>query len=143
MAAASDALIEGIAGAIGACISLTATYPLLTVSTLRALELRDDKEGSPTLASKLRAVPGPIRDVIQVRQAPRGLYHSLSRSVLSNPHGVTSMLPPPPDVVKLPTWNNQLNIAAQAWVGGRSLQRPLKHSSRQHGLPDAVLACCK
>lgn len=30
-----DAVIEGVAGAIGAIISLTATYPLLTVSAWR------------------------------------------------------------------------------------------------------------
>lgn len=32
MAASSDAVIEGVAGAIGAVVALTSTYPLLTVS---------------------------------------------------------------------------------------------------------------
>jgi hypothetical protein len=121
--AASDALIEGIAGAIGACISLTATYPLLTVSTLRALELRDDKDSSSTLASKLRAVPGPVRDVIQVGSPhlnpPAFTQHPRTKQLLRQGHPLLSCL----------------------------FTRPCSQGSRRSGLLGAVgvpanLTCC-
>lgn len=60
----SDALIEGVSGAIGAITALVSTYPLLTVSTLRALDLKEDTDGQTRLQGQLRFLPGPAQDVI-------------------------------------------------------------------------------
>lgn len=60
----SDALIEGVSGAIGAITALVSTYPLLTVSTLRALDLKEGADGQTHLQGQLRFLPGPIQDVI-------------------------------------------------------------------------------
>ncbi|KAF8065929.1 hypothetical protein HT031_002990 [Scenedesmus sp. PABB004] len=98
--AASDAAIEGVAGAIGAVTALVATYPLLTVSTLRALELRDDGSGQKQLQGKLRLLPGPVQDVIQFTREHswRALFAGLKPAVVATAtsqgvyHTVYSML---------------------------------------------------
>eukprot|EP00879_Flechtneria_rotunda_P002893 GHRR01003109.1.p1 GENE.GHRR01003109.1~~GHRR01003109.1.p1 ORF type:complete len:345 (+),score=94.33 GHRR01003109.1:315-1349(+) len=83
MAQATDAAVEGLAGAIGAIIALTSTYPLLTVSTLRALEAGDDVNGKGQLQGGLRLVPAPIRDVcIYAREHSwRALFAGLKPAV--------------------------------------------------------------
>ena len=83
MAAVPDAVIEGVSGAIGAVIALTATYPLLTVSTLRALELREDGTGQKRLQGKLRLLPGPVQDVVEVGVAPMAVNASCIEPVCS------------------------------------------------------------
>lgn len=60
----SDALIEGVAGSIGSVVALVSTYPLLTVSTLRALDLKEGEDGQLALQGRLRLLPGPVQDVI-------------------------------------------------------------------------------
>ncbi|WIA37555.1 hypothetical protein OEZ86_014462 [Tetradesmus obliquus] len=100
MAHANDALIEGVAGAIGAVIALTSTYPLLTVSTLRALEHKDDGSGEKQLQGRLRLLPGPIQDVIEFtrQHSWRALFAGLRPAVVATAtsqgvyHTVYSML---------------------------------------------------
>eukprot|EP00775_Hariotina_reticulata_P011406 gene11406-11554_t len=81
--AAQDAVVEGVAGAIGAVIALTSTYPLLTVSTLRALELKDSSSGEKQLQGRLRFLPGPVRDVIEFtrQHSWRALFAGLKPAV--------------------------------------------------------------
>eukprot|EP00878_Enallax_costatus_P032141 GHUV01035251.1.p1 GENE.GHUV01035251.1~~GHUV01035251.1.p1 ORF type:complete len:160 (+),score=49.59 GHUV01035251.1:314-793(+) len=82
---ANDAVIEGVAGAIGAVVALTSTYPLLTVSTLRALELRTDENGDKQLQGRLKLLPGPVQDVIEFarQHSWRALFAGLKPAVVA------------------------------------------------------------
>jgi len=50
---------------------MTATYPLITVVTLRALESEDDGKGGRRLQGALGRLPAPVQEVIKVRAARR------------------------------------------------------------------------
>lgn len=70
----SDSAIEGISGALGGIIALTATYPLMTIATLQAVRLKKKTAGgSPAGATTADATPmcatksqSKLQDFIQV-----------------------------------------------------------------------------
>jgi adenine nucleotide transporter 17 len=85
-----DAAIEGLSGALGAVLSLTLTYPLLTVSTLRAVEQQQQGQQEEQPAAAAAAIAdapstasaaamtmllAPLRDVSE--HAARFGWHSL------------------------------------------------------------------
>lgn len=59
-------------GAIGAVISMGATYPLITVVTLRALETVDDGGGGRRLPGALAMLPSAVQEVVHVREREGG-----------------------------------------------------------------------
>lgn len=100
---ALDAVIEGTSGAIGAVLSLSLTYPLLTVSTLRAVQQQQQKQqgqeaeeeqaaaaaSSPSSSSSCSAraaalmLLAPLRDVREhaARYGWRSLFAGLQPAV--------------------------------------------------------------
>lgn len=81
----SDAAIEGVAGAIGAVISLSATYPLLTVSTLRALNHKEVQAGFVELAVHSKRLPSPLREIVEHTRSKgwKALFAGLKPAVVA------------------------------------------------------------
>ncbi|KAI8471783.1 MAG: mitochondrial carrier [Monoraphidium minutum] len=81
----SNPVVEGVAGAVGAVISMTATYPLITVVTLRALDTQDDGAGGRRLPGALGLLPSAVQEVIHHSRDKgwRSLYAGLKPSVFA------------------------------------------------------------
>ncbi|GBF90522.1 peroxisomal nicotinamide adenine dinucleotide carrier protein [Raphidocelis subcapitata] len=82
---AAEPIIEAVSGAVGAVISLTATYPLITVVTLRALDTEADGSGGRRLPGALGHLPTAVQEVIlhARNRGWRSLYAGLKPSVVA------------------------------------------------------------
>ncbi|GLI67069.1 hypothetical protein VaNZ11_011263 [Volvox africanus] len=77
---ASEAAVEAVGGAVGATISLAATYPLLIVSTWQALEHSEGKLlATDELRQKFAFLPSPLRElaIYSVSRGWRSLFAGL------------------------------------------------------------------
>ncbi|GIL85051.1 hypothetical protein Vretimale_9925 [Volvox reticuliferus] len=77
---ASEAAVEAVGGAVGATISLAATYPLLIVSTWQALEHSGGVElATDELRQKYAFLPSPLRElaIYSVSRGWRSLFAGL------------------------------------------------------------------
>lgn len=78
----SDSAIEGISGALGGIIALTATYPLMTIATLQAVRQKKrtgggspaaNVSGDATLSTKSQS---KLQDFVQARVTTRALLYN-------------------------------------------------------------------
>lgn len=83
----SDAVVEGVSGAVGGMVALTATYPLMTIATLQAV--RRNQRPKPTVdaqqGSQPQRKPGnKIDDIVQICRdcGVRGLFRGIEPALL-------------------------------------------------------------
>ncbi len=64
----SDSAIEGISGALGGIIALTATYPLMTIATLQAVRQKKQAAtgGASTTTKDAASTQNKVQDFVQV-----------------------------------------------------------------------------
>uniref|UniRef100_A0A7S0UVS8 Uncharacterized protein n=1 Tax=Polytomella parva TaxID=51329 RepID=A0A7S0UVS8_9CHLO len=80
----SDAAIDSIGGAVGASISLAATYPLLIVSTWQALEHPSESNQDDELARRYKFLPSPFKELcMQIEERGiKSLFIGLKPSII-------------------------------------------------------------